>query len=334
MYSRRGTVPHLTFEAALRHCAQHFGSQNAVCFLGHATDAHSRCCLNYRLFAQRVRRARQLLMRCGVRAGSCVALFGPNCPQWGVSYFAIVSLGARAVPLVPELSPQELRRCLQHAHVCCVIAGAAERETLAQADTLTDPDAASCSAKDGQDLSTVSHTAQRTLIALEDFSLVCTTDGVQNTPVPVTHWKNAGSDPDAIASVVYTSTGGAGTPPRAVTFTQRNLLCTARYAQRVLRARTHDVVFSLLPLAHLFEFVCAFLAVFFTGCLRVVCTSTPTDAVATAAIAMRKADVAFLSPTFSGGFRAAAFAPPLCSAAPYPTWRTAAPLGSLERRVQ
>jgi long-chain acyl-CoA synthetase len=48
----------------------------------------------------------------GIVKGDKIAIIGESCPNWMVSYFAITSLGAIAVPILPDFSLKEMNRIL------------------------------------------------------------------------------------------------------------------------------------------------------------------------------------------------------------------------------
>jgi long-chain acyl-CoA synthetase len=66
------------------------------------------------------------LEEAGVRAGSRVALLGENCPNWVVSYLAVTSIGAVAVPILPGFPDQDVRHIIRHSE--CVSVFVSERQ--------------------------------------------------------------------------------------------------------------------------------------------------------------------------------------------------------------
>ena len=63
-----------------------------------------------------------LLAGCGVEPGDKVALIGENMPNWAVSYFSVVSMGAIAVPILQEFHPSAVHHILRHSEAKVVIA--------------------------------------------------------------------------------------------------------------------------------------------------------------------------------------------------------------------
>jgi len=56
-----------------------------------------------------------MLEKLGVQPGDRVALLSANMPHWGIAYFAIVSMGAVVVPLLPDFSDEEIKNVLRHS---------------------------------------------------------------------------------------------------------------------------------------------------------------------------------------------------------------------------
>jgi long-chain acyl-CoA synthetase len=76
------------------------------------------------------------LRRLGVKAGDCMAVVLPNCPEFVVSLFACARLRAVMLPLDPQLSREELQRFLVDARARVVITDSARTELCAGADAV------------------------------------------------------------------------------------------------------------------------------------------------------------------------------------------------------
>ena len=69
----------------------------------------------YRQFYREVIALAHHLHRLGVAKGDRVAILSANMPNWGITQFAIASIGAVAVPVLPGFSPAELQNILEHS---------------------------------------------------------------------------------------------------------------------------------------------------------------------------------------------------------------------------
>ncbi len=102
-----------TLRTALEESAQRFPTRPALTMI----DGHI---LTYAELWQRARQVSAFLAQRGVRHGDRVALLGENMPHWGVCYFGITSMGAVAVPILPDFHASDIARILRHAEVSAV----------------------------------------------------------------------------------------------------------------------------------------------------------------------------------------------------------------------
>ena len=75
----------------------------------------------YQESAKKVNKLANALLKEGVKKGDKVAVYLPNCPEYIISYFAVFSLGAAAVPLDVRLTDEELIGILNHSEASIVI---------------------------------------------------------------------------------------------------------------------------------------------------------------------------------------------------------------------
>lgn len=78
--------------------------------------------INYARFYEMTLELSEMLAGCGVGPGDKVALIGENMPNWAVSYFSIVSMGAIAVPILQEFHPSAVHHILRHSEAKVVVA--------------------------------------------------------------------------------------------------------------------------------------------------------------------------------------------------------------------
>ncbi len=71
--------------------------------------------MTYRQLLAKVRRLARALWTLGIRPGDRVALMLPNSPQFIISYFSTLKIGAVVVPLSPLYTPREMHRQLADA---------------------------------------------------------------------------------------------------------------------------------------------------------------------------------------------------------------------------
>jgi long-chain acyl-CoA synthetase len=97
-------VPAVPVTRLLDDAVAAFPTRTAITFLGSSTT--------YRELRDQVDRCAQGLRRLGVEKGDRVALVLPNCPQFVVTFYATLRLGAVVAPLNPLGTPHELERQL------------------------------------------------------------------------------------------------------------------------------------------------------------------------------------------------------------------------------
>jgi len=188
-----------------------------------------RTTITYREMRDAARRAGLMLGARGVKPGDRVMLVGENSPDWVIAYFAILCAGAIAMPLDHLISPEEL------APICRIAA----------------PKAALCSAAVATRLGDALNRIDNDIVELQFADL--------NRPFVLGKRPNPPPPPDrkTVASIVFTS--GTTGAPKGVMLTHANFAAQVAMLARVFTLDSSDVVLSLLPLHHTFEFTCGML---------------------------------------------------------------------------
>ena len=184
----------------------------------------------YRELRDRVHRAALLLATRGIMPGDRVLLIGENSPDWVLGYFAIVCAGAIAVPLDQLISAEELAPICKIAEPAAALRSSAVHKRLGSA--LGD--------------------AHPKLIELDlaELARPFILRGDAKTPP-------APPERKALASILFTS--GSTGAPKGVMLSHANFAAEVAMLSRVFSLGADDVVLSLLPLHHAFEFTCGML---------------------------------------------------------------------------
>lgn len=188
--------------------------------------------LTYGELASEIARLQVLLITLNIRKGDRVALLGSSSPNWVISYLAITSMGAIAVPLMPEFTPVEIGKALNHSEATLLIAS---EKQLARIKT--------------EELPYLRHK-----ILLESFTIQ---DDNYLLDAPVLNLENLSVLPEAeveeddLAAIIYTS--GTTGNPKGVMLTHKNIVFDALQGFSVQDLNTGDVLLSILPLAHTYE---------------------------------------------------------------------------------
>jgi long-chain acyl-CoA synthetase len=176
----------------------------------------------YKELRQAVTIGRNNLYAAGVRRGSRVAIFSRKTVNYIVSYMAISSLGAIAVPINIQLSMREATYILKDAGCTFLLTSrpfdwTKDESTRNFADTLKQMDIEACS----------------------------TPATAPQAPLLPDYFKE--SEPYII---IYTS-GTTGVPKGAV-LTHKNVTCNAQQVQDVLHITRQDNILCILPMYHCF----------------------------------------------------------------------------------
>ena len=206
--------------------------------------------LSYAAFDEICRRTSRLLANFGLMPYDKVAIFSHNMPNWAVAFFAITAFGRIAVPMLTELSENEIRNILSHSDSKALFVS---RRLLAKVP------------KDILDRLSV-------VICLDDMSVIqnrdedYTCDGQLSKPRE-----------DDTAAIIYTSgtTGNA----KGVMLSHRNFCANILAAWHAQRVHKNDRFLSILPLAHAYELSIGMLYPFACGASVYYVQKPPTPTV-------------------------------------------------------
>jgi len=217
---------HRSLVAMLENAAERYGSRPALIA---RQPSGQRTSMTYRELRDLSHRAALLLLSRGVKPGDRVLLIGENSPDWVLGYFAIVCAGAIAVPLDHLITADEL------APICAIAQPTAALRSSAVATRLEGG---------------MAEAAPRVLeIEFAELSRpFILKKAVTPPPEP---------DRKDLASIVFTS--GTTGAPKGVMLTHGNFTAEIQMLGRVFSLSGDDLVLSLLPLHHTFEFTCGML---------------------------------------------------------------------------
>jgi long-chain acyl-CoA synthetase len=183
------------------------------------------CSYTYSQFRDKADQLSGLLGTFGLNPADKVAILSENMPNWAVAFFAITAHGRIAVPMLPDLSPNEVENILVHSETKAIFVSRRQLPKISQ--------------ETYNRLNVIIDISNFDLIKALDESYTC--DGRNKVP-----------DATDIAAIIYTSgtTGNA----KGVMLSHRNFchnVLEAWYAHKVYRRK--DTFLSILPLAHTYE---------------------------------------------------------------------------------
>lgn len=236
------TIPFLAGESFRK-----FGGNKAMGFVGEEV-------LTYNQLEARIRSVMRLLEDYSVKPGDKVAILSTSMPNWGASYFAITSMGAVTVPILPDFTPGEVANVLDHsgAGVLLVSANLAYKVT-------------------GNVLENM-----KTVISIDDFSVTSGSTGKRFIEGNQPTGKYAVAEED-LAVLIYTS--GTTGKSKGVMLTHKNICFTARQVMTIQYVVDSDVFLSILPLSHSYEQTLGLVLPIFNGAMIWYLRKAPTPSV-------------------------------------------------------
>ena len=217
-----------------------------------------------------------LFEKVGLKPGDKVALASKNCARWAISFLAVGTYRAVAVPILPDFAPETIGELANHSESVILFTEARIWEAIDKNNTTT----------------------LKAVISVDDFSVLYAADetlaesvAAEQAKMPkvypaeqkeqVSDYKIG--DIDDLAIINYTS--GTTSSPKGVMLTAKNISSNIEFALNRIPVTETDKIMSMLPLAHMygmaFEFIyplCGGGHVYFLG-------KTPTPTVLMQALA-------------------------------------------------
>ncbi len=220
-----------TIQHIFRNSVAKFPSQPALSVVGKAP-------MTYLELFEAVKQYAFLLRHVGIKKGDRVAILAPSMPKWGVAYFAIVCLGAIAVPLLPDFTKSEVEGIVLHAEACFAFVSKHNQEKLKNCATL------------------------RYIYCFEDEAFI-SGESIPDIATPVDLFAEPIDEQDT-ASIIYTS-GTTGTP-KGVELSHKNIAFMAHQSRLIQAIHPTDTFLSILPMSHVYEFSIGFIFPMMQGC--------------------------------------------------------------------
>ncbi len=169
----------------------------------------------------KVKEVQELLRNAGINSGDKVAILSSNMPNWGICYFAVVSAGMVAVPILPDFTGAELDMIITHS----------KSKGLLVSDKLFSK------------LSKPTIEKLNIVIRTKNLSVIS-----QKCSDEVTH---TSPKPEDLAVIIYTS--GTTSKPKGVMLSHRALVNQVDVCNSLFHMNQDDVCLSVLPLSHTYE---------------------------------------------------------------------------------
>lgn len=212
--------------------------------------ADGSCRYTYNQFKDCCDNISRILSNFGIGATDKVAILSENMPNWSIAFFAVTAFGRIAVPMLADLSHDEVENILAHSGAKAIF----------------------ISKKQASKLSDATVERLNLVIDIEDFSFIkasgesYTCDGKVSVPTPLD-----------IAAILYTSgtTGNA----KGVMLSHRNFCFNVLASWYSFRISRKDVFLSILPMAHTYELSIGMLYPFAMGARVAYLQKVPTPTI-------------------------------------------------------
>ena len=101
-------LPELTLKALFDYSVATYAERPVVQFVDDKP-------ITYGQLAQNVEIIQEMLREYGIKPGDRVALYSENMPNWSAVYFAVTTMGAVIVPILPDFHTSEAMHIATHA---------------------------------------------------------------------------------------------------------------------------------------------------------------------------------------------------------------------------
>ena len=198
---------------------------------------------SYAEFGERVKNFALGLASLGITHGDRVALISENRPEWAISDFGMLSIGATNVPIYPTITAQQIEYILKDSGSRLII--------VSKADLLEKIFQIKANLPALQKVIYIDEAETKKDFMLE-FDEVYEM-GKKLDKDHAGYFENAIKKvmPDDLCGIIYTS--GTTGAPKGVMLTHNNLLSNVMAAKQVIRVDETDTLLSFLPLCHSFE---------------------------------------------------------------------------------
>lgn len=238
----------------LKKSVQENKNHTALAFVGE--DGYT-----YSEMFQQIEETSKLLQKLGVKQLDKVAILSQNTPHWGISYFAILSMGAIVVPMLPDFSPIEVENILSHSESKVLIVSENLKSKLKDINT-----------------GMLQH-----IVSVETFDVQTLEETSPGTNEPFTM---EDIKEDDVAIIIYTS--GTTGKSKGVMLTHKNICSNSIQGGKIQPMSTKDRLLSILPLSHTYENTLGFILPMFSGASIYYLKKLPTPSVLLPALALIK----------------------------------------------
>ncbi len=205
----------------LRNSFSRYGENQSLVFAGEEERTYSQ-------LEKEVNQVAVQLICSGITKGDKVAILSSNMPNWGIAFFAITTIGAIAVPILPDFSPSEISNIIDHSEskVIFVSENLLSKIGLSSSDTIKE------------------------VISIETFQRISGQAATENMVAAIIP-DDIEIEEDDLVSIIYTS--GTTGKSKGVMLSHKNIVWDAEHGGLIHKITSDDRFLSVLPLSHTYE---------------------------------------------------------------------------------
>ncbi len=216
----------------------------------------------------------------GIKPGDKVAICGRNSARWGMAFFATLTYGAVAVPILHEFMPEQIHDIVNHSEAKLLFVGDQVWPKL-NADRM--PALEGIIGNNNEEFSLLLGRTEKVKYARENLNRLFGERYPRNfRPNDINYYKDS---PDELAIINYTS--GTTSNSKGVMIPYRAIWSNYAFAVHELGhiMGPGDKVLSMLPMAHTYGMAFEFIFEFLSGATVYFLAKTPSPAVLLGAFA-------------------------------------------------
>lgn len=221
------TIKH-TIPALLNNTFDKFLDRNAFSFVDGKQNT-------YKDLQEEIAKIGTLLKSKGINKNDKVAILASNSPSWVAAYYAIATLGAVSVPILPDFTEKEIASILEHseAKIICISTRLYPKIVKANITNL------------------------QAIIRLDNLGDIPLGTSIKDfSEIPAVNISSAGYEyaeveEDDLLTIIYTS--GTTGSSKGVMLTHKNIIYNVYQGREVQAITENDSFLSILPLSHTYE---------------------------------------------------------------------------------
>ena len=206
--------------------------------------------LQYKDVARRIEKIHIVFAEAGIKKGDKIAICGRNHANWCVTFLAVITYGAVAVPILHEFKPDNIHNIVNHSEAKMLFVGSMVWENLNEQSM---PDLRGIVVIDELDI--ILSRDERLTYACNHLNEMFGKKYPKYFRKEHVHYEAC--EPDALAVINYTS--GTTGYSKGVMLPYRSLMSNVEHIHRKMNLKPGDDVVSVLPMGHVFGLTFDFL---------------------------------------------------------------------------